>query len=370
MFGKFFQSKDKNPKAELSIAPQVSYIAAYDAMEPESRKSFASYQELMEKLLLEGDLVGASFILEKARPKFSLNSGFLSLAAKISVLKNDLDSALDIIIKKTEFAKITKDDYLFVADLIPNASSSVEEKLSSFFSLPQAKKILIELYIEKFISLGSNCEFGFVQKKFNYESMDLFRWGTISFSDMIKVFKDGGRGFLLEENCRLETLVDPITAEKKVIFSDISCNFRIPTNYRSRDNNLEADEIMFRKSINRFNFLKRKLFEDIEDAEKIFVFKPRPIDDLTNKDFLLLNDVLHEIGNVNLMILTDGAKEHPELIMHNDNFISYKISSVWSNVGEPESSILFSEWEEVVFKAYKFFSEKNKEKFPEYEYFR
>src|SRR4051812_38376259 len=46
----------------------------------------------------------------------------------------------------------------------------------------------------RYASLGENCEFGFAQRCYKAEPIDMFRWASTPISSLIKIFEDDFAG--------------------------------------------------------------------------------------------------------------------------------------------------------------------------------
>ena len=120
--------------------------------------------------------------------------------------------------------------------------------------------------LANFESLGNNCEFGIVQRAADYDPPGLFR----------------NAGFLLTEQMihAVEASFAGMFDEGRYVFSrpagwpDCALDCRVfGFQFHTGIPNTETDERVFAKAIGLFRFLKRKLLEDLQDAQKIFVYR-------------------------------------------------------------------------------------------------
>jgi len=117
----------------------------------------------------------------------------------------------------------------------------------------------------RFESLGGTCEFGIVQRIGGAHTLGLLRWCTISPKQVIAALKSRFEGVGLEEHTSLRV-------------NDIGEYILDDRRYFSMHTfveNKQADADAFLKQMcRRLVFLKSKLIEDLENAEKVFVYKP------------------------------------------------------------------------------------------------
>ena len=122
--------------------------------------------------------------------------------------------------------------------------------------------------VVRFESLGDNCEFGEVQRYFGTEPLGLFRWSNPSAEAILHGldtdFADLGR------NARVELNTEP-WPEWLLVEPD----YDLVQHTHIREGELPRETVE-RQQLGRFQFLRRKLLEDIEQANKIFVVKAQP----------------------------------------------------------------------------------------------
>ncbi len=120
--------------------------------------------------------------------------------------------------------------------------------------------------LANFESLGNNCEFGIVQRAADYDPPGLFR----------------NAGFLRTEQMihAIEASFEGMFDEGRYVFSrpagwpDCALDCRVfGFQFHTGIPNTETDERVFANAIGLFRFLKRKILEDLQDAQKIFVYR-------------------------------------------------------------------------------------------------
>ena len=120
-----------------------------------------------------------------------------------------------------------------------------------------------------FESLGENCEFGFVQRAYGAEPLSLLRWCDVPLSALLKALQARFEGLGDPENVTV-----PITPRGMFRVDDKAYGFR---GHSMADGAaVRPDKDMLQKQeCERLTYLRRKLIEDLEDAEKIFVYRTR-----------------------------------------------------------------------------------------------
>jgi len=117
----------------------------------------------------------------------------------------------------------------------------------------------------RFESLGDACDFGIAQRRLGAEPIGLFRFGAISPDNLIA---------LMEE--RFDRLGDPAFTELSVAGGDEYMVRDTRGLYHmhsfTRANTVDAEKFL-NQQVKRLGYLKSKLMEDLEAANKIFVYK-------------------------------------------------------------------------------------------------
>lgn len=132
----------------------------------------------------------------------------------------------------------------------------------------------IAAFFESLAGTFQGCEFGRVQRHYGCEPLGLFRWAQIDIEDLIRAIECRFDGTGTAEQTELllfdndEDRFNEHTAEYQV--GDKRYRMRMHTFVR-RDE--MAFDKMFSQSTRRLQFLKRKLLEDLAEAQKIFVYK-------------------------------------------------------------------------------------------------
>ena len=124
-----------------------------------------------------------------------------------------------------------------------------------------------DLFME-FQSLGDNCEFGLIQRHFLAEPVSLLRWSAISTESLIGGIEDG-----FEAVGAPETTVLTVGANNEYYLHDATYNIFMHTFLKVHLVS-ESPADLHNRMCQRQSYLGRKLREDLEDPDQIFVYKP------------------------------------------------------------------------------------------------
>ena len=165
-----------------------------------------------------------------------------------------------------------------------------------------------------FDSLGEDCEFGFVQRYFGIEPIGLFRFGGLQ--DLCSLVN------LLESD--LEGMGSPgsLTADERVAYiyrdpeppviipefsmTDLRLQFSYHTWKGPKDSTKEE---ALKENEQKLTYLRRKFLEDLEDAEKIWIFKDTRREDVS--EVHAIYDLLNRHGPNKLFWVTRVTEGRP-----------------------------------------------------------
>jgi hypothetical protein len=136
--------------------------------------------------------------------------------------------------------------------------------------LKQAKKAFRKALVGRFHSLGDNCEFGFVQRQFAAEPIDLFRFSGSSIAGLNEALSSRLEGFAELNNLSLEFEGHYERGHPQIMTIVPVYGFKFHGGDIPLHTIFEDMKVLQWK---RLNLLARKLFEDLEDADRIFVHK-------------------------------------------------------------------------------------------------
>ena len=166
-----------------------------------------------------------------------------------------------------------------------------------------------------FESLGDDCELGAVQNKLGLEPQGLFRWGAAPIEILNKLLNNGFEDFAKLEHCELKLL--PYNNFSMYDFFEHKYGFHMHT-FIAPDASNDASTVLA-KYCARSQFLKRKLLEDLESAEKIFVYKAKEIEDA---EIHALSQALRSYGPNRLLVIQEAAiSDNKEKIQRVNDYI-------------------------------------------------
>ena len=114
----------------------------------------------------------------------------------------------------------------------------------------------------RFESLGDGCEFGMVQRRFKAEPLGLLRWTSIGAAELVRLLETRFEGVGAPDNVTLDVWDgEYVTLDKR---------FRMAGHTFTRENAEPRDRFL-QQQCRRLAYLSRKLIEDLEAGEKIFV---------------------------------------------------------------------------------------------------
>lgn len=153
----------------------------------------------------------------------------------------------------------------------------------------------------RFESIGRDCEFGLVQRRYGAEPISLLRWNALPPGRLVEALA-----------CRLEGMGDPAFT---AVVVDPGGQYLVRdrrwglTLYTFLYAGSEADASLPAKMARRLVFLRDKFLGDIEAGGKIFVLTTAAV------DFALVRGVLaamRALGPARLLVVTDAADGGPE----------------------------------------------------------
>jgi hypothetical protein len=173
----------------------------------------------------------------------------------------------------------------------PNAEPSSQSQAMSLSDL-----------MLQFESLGQNCEFGLVQRHYQAEPLGLFRFSSTPLPKLLLALENQLNG--LGEQGSLTVSVSHNGRELMV--EDERFGFLYHAWVKTGEQTIEAVQD---RELKRLPFLKRKLLQDLELGEKVFVFHAmRPIPE---EEVFPLAAILQCYGPNTLLFVTLADHDHP-----------------------------------------------------------
>jgi len=153
--------------------------------------------------------------------------------------------------------------------------------------------------VSAFESLGSNCDFGQLQRYFGAEPLGLLRWAGTEPEEIIAAARAKFAGVGEPENTVIEVWDNGEYCVSDRRFNMLMHSFTFET--------VVDRETFTTQQIKRGRYLRRKLIEDLEGAEKLFVYKSP---DMSEAEAHELFAALREIGPVWLLAVRAADDGH------------------------------------------------------------
>ncbi len=170
----------------------------------------------------------------------------------------------------------------------PEPASSTNEELSD------------AQIVSHFESLGDNCEFGFLQRELGLEPLSLLRWAGIYLDGLLRAFMDD---FDPRDALQISLDAKPVGAEYMVRVQPFGWLM-----HTFVDPEKQPVDKMLQDQTRRFRFLASKLIEDLEDGEKIFVFRRN--EPVIDDSIFALHDALNWYGPNTLLWVVEAEGDH------------------------------------------------------------
>ena len=151
-----------------------------------------------------------------------------------------------------------------------------------------------------FESMGNNCEFGLLQRKFGAEPLGLLRWAAIAPTDLSKMLES-----------RFADIGDMAHTKLVVVHGNyILFNTRYNLGTGTFISvSAESAENILPKLCNRMDFLARKLSQSLRAGDKIFLYKA--LDPITDAETERLWGAVRSYGDSTLLVVRRAEPGHP-----------------------------------------------------------
>src|SRR5579875_42474 len=186
-----------------------------------------------------------------------------------------------------------------------NETSAADAAYAVSEEPPPAAKNENGAHIELFLhlqSLGQDCELGVVQRAFHAEPLGLLRFGTTPLRSLIAMLED--RFTKIGEPDYTKVEVNP---DGEYIVLDTAYGSLRHTFVKKDD--MPAEQLLERE-LSRLAFLREKLIEELEESEKLFVFKEperQPVESI-----VALSQALRRYNQNNVLLwVSPYAEIHP-----------------------------------------------------------
>ena len=163
-----------------------------------------------------------------------------------------------------------------------------------------------------FASLGRNCEFGIAQRRMGAEPMGLLRFASVPPARLIAGLDLGFEG--IEDAANLSIHSDSTAPGTEYLVRDRRHGLQLHTNILR--GTMAEDEVMV-VSRRTLGFLQRKLVEELQIGEKIWVFQNVGTQSVAQARPLI--NVLRSHGPNALLFVTEGGPHPPGTVVQEDD---------------------------------------------------
>lgn len=157
-------------------------------------------------------------------------------------------------------------------------------------------------FMQRFESLGDNCEFGLVQRRCGAEPLGLLRFANLELRQLLQGLESGFAG--LGERKGLEFWLSD-GARREYVIRDR--RYALVFHTFLYEGEITEEELLEKQS-RRLEFLVRKLLQDLENGEKIFVCKRNV--PLMESEILALHAALNRFGKNTLLWVVPADSDH------------------------------------------------------------
>jgi len=169
-------------------------------------------------------------------------------------------------------------------------------------TIAAADRISVSELMLKFESIGQNCEFGLVQRQCGAEPLSLLRFSSTPLPKLLAALEAEFEGMGSPETVQVQVSANG----RELMINDSRFGFLYHAFVQSGAMSLEA---LHRREVRRVPLLIRKLLEDLQSAEKTFVFKGMSA--LPEEEIFPLAASLRHYGPNTLLFVTLADGAHP-----------------------------------------------------------
>jgi tetratricopeptide (TPR) repeat protein len=246
-----------------------------------------------------GKLEEAQAIADREGPRFGHLPHFAAEQARLAMAQQDWNQAIDI--WERLVADSPEDEGmrggLAEARLQRTLASIDQETFPAVVSAEAPRGgarngLSDQDLILQFESLGRDCEFGLLQRALGQETIGLLRWSSSSIPQLIDAMKTRFEKMGQDDTTELVVIND------ELYFKDRAYGLSMHTFIVHDEKRM--DDIK-RQMMRRIYFLRRRLIEQFEGAEKIFIYKDNPTSD--DSQILHLFEAMQSIAPSRLLVV-------------------------------------------------------------------
>jgi len=335
---------------------QSAQHAALEYFIAERPTDVLHHLKAIQFLIDEADYETAQHFLNTIKQRFPLSGFTHSSQALLYCKQGEYELAAGSLLQKQEVKMLDDGDTKLIHLIKKGIGGQPQANALKLLSTPQARHILLRYAYERFESLGGDCEFGFHQRRHGREPLGLFRWAGMPRERMVELFHNQLRDFASTETAALKPNAPNLEGGESLeyYFHDRKYEYfsHTSTSKKSVDFSETEDDILA-KIRPHFLMLARKLQEDLEDAEKVFVYKSRP--ELSTEQCIELHDAMCTMGNNKLMVVLLKQEGQAGLEIIRPNLLVARVSAWWGGGQAEYLDPVTREWDAIIERAYQHF---------------
>ena len=329
---------------------------ALDRYIRENEKDVLHHLRAVESLTKDKNYALAQSILDQTKKRFPLSSFPHAVQAKLCCAQEQYEEAAKALLQKQHYGKLEDSDIDVVHQIkkqIKIGKLNLNDLIKQLLEGEQVKQIELRDHYSHFISLGTDCEFGMIQNLRNTKQPSLFRNSHMPLSHMLKLFNTRLSDFALPANAKIDFRIVESTGRAEYWFHVPSYKFSAHTgNIKQQLDFNETDESIHKRIRANFSLLIRKLLENLEDGDKIFVYKSRDFISVEQCKELLSS--LCSIGNNKLLVVMLDQADKPTFEIVQPNLIIGRMNAWWQDYMEDPimQSKLIASWDSLISASY------------------
>lgn len=201
----------------------------------------------------------------------------------------------------------------------------------------------------KFESLGGNiagCEFGTTQRHFGIESLSLLRWASITIDNLISALNNRFLGVGIIENTIIENQPQHYDWRAR------DTSYGIQMDHTHLDQKTVTQDTARKQLSIRMSFLARKLISDLEEGDKIFVYRYFK-GTISNETLNQLRDAISKYNIKTKIVLVQETKENLSSIKYEivDSTLVYATRKESETIDHNDFLLKITQWTEICTKA-------------------
>ena len=255
--------------AQAQGQPQQA-VAILQSLRTAQRADWHLEAAMISALDLAGEAAEAESVCAAALLRFPGNQVIVEQHVTLASRRGDFAEA----VRRAEHWRATHPRNQAIVRLAERISTLKDDTVAE---APVGDVSSLASLFTRFESLGATsvgCEFGIVQRQFGAEPLGLLRWGNMRTDGLTRALRARFEGLGEAEHTKIKA--------QKVAATDLEYFVYDERYHFWAHTFIKADEApmdrVYQQTTRRLRFLRAKLIEDLEQAEKVFVFKVYPLE--------------------------------------------------------------------------------------------